>query len=186
MSGEITARGNADTSIVTRVSTTEAAISAILNAATASADTFVEIVSLINAVDTTNDTAFASFVLRTDASVDSLETALSSEITATNNYVSSVNTRVAAAEATIASIDTNYVNDNDFVTEAILGFDYPVALAFDLTLAYQPSSTDNCYLFINGIRHSEPTTIVGTLVTFPALAYELDTQDKLIVSYVKA
>ena len=44
-------------------------IDAILDSATADSDTFAEIVSLINSVDTANDNAFAAYVLSNDAAV---------------------------------------------------------------------------------------------------------------------
>ena len=66
------------------IATEKGRIDAILAASTADKDSFAEIVSLINAVDTENDDAFASFVLRTDKSVDSLEVALAAEISSTD------------------------------------------------------------------------------------------------------
>ena len=73
-----------DGELATDIATEKGRIDAILDASTADKDSFAEIVSLINAVDTENDDAFGSFVLRTDASVDSLEVALAAEISSTN------------------------------------------------------------------------------------------------------
>ena len=48
-------------------------IDAILDSATADSDTFAEIVSLINSVDTANDNAFAAYVLSNDAAVAAVQ-----------------------------------------------------------------------------------------------------------------
>ena len=73
-----------DGELAADIATEKGRIDAILEASTADKDSFAEIVSLINAVDTENDDAFGSFVLRTDASVDSLEVALQAEIDSTD------------------------------------------------------------------------------------------------------
>jgi adhesin YadB/C len=52
-----------------KISTEKGRIDAILLSAGANTDTFAEIVSLINSVDTENDTAFASYVLTNNAAV---------------------------------------------------------------------------------------------------------------------
>ena len=48
-------------------------IDAILAGADADKDTFAEIVALINSVDTTNDNAFAAYVLSNDAAVAAVQ-----------------------------------------------------------------------------------------------------------------
>jgi hypothetical protein len=68
-------------SVDSRILTEKGRVDAILSASTADADTFAEIVSLINSVDTTNDNAFATF------------------------YTSSVN-RLNNLESTSASVET--------------------------------------------------------------------------------
>jgi len=73
-----------DGELASDIATEKGRIDAILEASTADKDSFAEIVSLINSVDTENDDAFAAFVVRTDASVDSLEVALAAEIASTN------------------------------------------------------------------------------------------------------
>ena len=52
-----------------KISTEKGRIDAILSASSADKDSFAEIVSLINSVDTTNDQAFASYVLSNNAAV---------------------------------------------------------------------------------------------------------------------
>ena len=57
---EATVRAGADTTLQSNIDTENARIDAILLAADADKDTFVEIVTFINAVDTTNDTALGT------------------------------------------------------------------------------------------------------------------------------
>ena len=60
---------NKDTTLQNNIDTEKGRIDAILSASTADKDSFAEIVALINSVDTTNDTAFANYVLSNDAAV---------------------------------------------------------------------------------------------------------------------
>ena len=73
-----------DAGLASDIADEKARVDAILLAADADKDSFAEIVSLINAVDTVNDDAFGTFVLRTDKSIDSLEVALGAEISSTD------------------------------------------------------------------------------------------------------
>jgi hypothetical protein len=59
--------------VQSQLDTEKGRIDAILLASDADKDSFAEIVSLINSVDTENDQAFASYVLSNDARVDALE-----------------------------------------------------------------------------------------------------------------
>ena len=106
LTAEIAATDADFTSVNTRVSTEEARVNAILLAADADKDSFAEIVSLINQVDTTNDTAFASYALATDASIDSLEVALTAEINDTNSDVTRID---AALSAEISATNSDFV-----------------------------------------------------------------------------
>lgn len=72
-----------------RIITQKNRIDAILSASTANADTFAEIVTLINSVDLTNDTAFASYYTSSNARISSLENATSSYETTGRGIVSS-------------------------------------------------------------------------------------------------
>ena len=58
----------------TALNTEKARIDAILSGAGANADTFAEIVTLINSVDTTNDTAFSGYVTSNNARSTTIET----------------------------------------------------------------------------------------------------------------
>ena len=60
---------NKDATLQTNIDTEKGRVDAILSASSADKDSFKEIVDLINSVDTTNDTAFAGYVLSNDAAV---------------------------------------------------------------------------------------------------------------------
>ena len=91
---ETSARTSADSALDGKITTEKNRIDAILSAASADSDTFAEIVSLINSVDTANDSAFAGYVISNDA-------ALASEISARTSADSALDTRVTALETTI-------------------------------------------------------------------------------------
>lgn len=74
VSSEASARVSGDSALDSKIETEKGRINAILSAAGADADSFAEIVSLINSVDATNDTAFAGYVTSNNA-------ALASEVT---------------------------------------------------------------------------------------------------------
>ena len=63
----------ANTVLQTNIDTEKDRIDAILLAADADKDSFAEIVTLINSVDTENDTAFASYVTSNNAAVAALQ-----------------------------------------------------------------------------------------------------------------
>ncbi len=66
---EISDRQAADLVLQGNIDTEKARIDAILLASDADKDSFAEIVQLINSVDTTNDSAFAAYVLSNDAAL---------------------------------------------------------------------------------------------------------------------
>jgi len=73
-------------SLDSRISTEKDRVDAILAASTADSDTFAEIVSLINSVDTSNDSAFASFYTASNATNDAQSARLSSIESVTGSY----------------------------------------------------------------------------------------------------
>lgn len=60
---------NKDATLQTNIDTEKGRVDAILSSSSADKDSFKEIVDLINSVDTTNDNAFAGYVLSNDAAV---------------------------------------------------------------------------------------------------------------------
>ena len=106
------------TSVDSRITTEKGRVDAILSAADADKDTFVEIVSLINSVDLTNDTAFASFYTASVGRLNNLETTSGSvnvSVSNLNTYTGSndttngtQNTRLTALEASASTaLSTN-------------------------------------------------------------------------------
>ena len=69
VSAEASARAAADTTLQGNIDSEAARIDAMLNLSTADADSFKEIVDLINSVDTENDNAFGAYVAANDAVV---------------------------------------------------------------------------------------------------------------------
>ena len=69
-----------------RISTEKGRIDAILDASTADADTFAEIVSLVNSIDTTNDNAFAAFYTASNATDVAQNARLTSIESVTGSY----------------------------------------------------------------------------------------------------
>ena len=101
-----------ETSLDGKIGTEKGRIDAILTASVADTDTFAEIVSLINSVDTTNDQAFAGFVTSSNGRATAIEgsvTALSGSAAAANALIIS---DVSANSASIAALDGNYATDS--------------------------------------------------------------------------
>lgn len=114
VSAEASARQAADSDLQDAIDVEKGRIDAILSAATADADSFAEIVSLINSVDTTNDAAFASYVLSNDAALaqevsdrqsgdSDLQDAIDAEASARASAVSSEASARQAADTTLQS-----------------------------------------------------------------------------------
>jgi hypothetical protein len=133
MSAEISSRIAGDADNAAAIATEKGRIDAILEASVADADSFAEIVNLINSVDTENDQAFAAYVLSNDAALSnevvragaaeaSLEAALAAEISATDVDLASLevkhneemsieaSTRVAIDEAQDAALSQEVVD----------------------------------------------------------------------------
>lgn len=108
ISSEASARSSADTTLDGKITTEKGRIDAILSAAGANSDTFAEIVSLINSVDATNDSAFAGYVSSNNSALasevssrTSADTALGGRIDTAESAATALATRVTAAEADI-------------------------------------------------------------------------------------
>ena len=97
------------TSVDSRITTEKGRVDAILSAAAADKDSFAEIVTLINSVDLTNDTAFASFYTASVGRLNNLETTSGSvniSVSNLNTFSSSALTRLAALEVETANLET--------------------------------------------------------------------------------
>jgi hypothetical protein len=98
---ETSNRTSGDSTLDGKITIEKNRIDAILSAASADSDTFAEIVSLINSVDTANDSAFAGYVISNDARVAAAEASISEEVSALAAADSALDTRVTALETTI-------------------------------------------------------------------------------------
>ena len=106
------------TSVDSRITTEKGRVDAILSASSADKDSFAEIVTLINSVDTTNDSGFASFYTASVGRLNNLETTSGSvniSVSNLNTYTGSndttngtQNTRLTALEASASTaLSTN-------------------------------------------------------------------------------
>jgi hypothetical protein len=82
-------------------------IDAILAGVDADKDTFAEIVSLINSVDTTNDNAFAAYVLSNDAAVAAVQADVDQNELDSDAADTALGGRIDAVEAEIDTARTN-------------------------------------------------------------------------------
>jgi len=87
LAAEATLRENADTELQGKIDTEKGRIDAILSASEADKDSFAEIVTLINTIDSENDEAFAGHVMNY------------------NSYVSSNDSRVGTLEGEMDSVE---------------------------------------------------------------------------------
>jgi hypothetical protein len=117
ITGSITTTGNINgvnlstlsSSLDTRIVTEKNRVDAILSAADADKDTFVEIVSLINSVDTSNDSTFASFYTASVGRLNNLETTSGSvniSVSNLNTFSGSALTRLSALEVETANLES--------------------------------------------------------------------------------
>ena len=114
VSAEASARSAADSVLDGKITTEKGRIDAILDASQADKDSFAEIVTLINSVDTTNDQAFAGYVTSNNAALASEistrgadDTALGLRIDGVVSAATALTTRVSAAEQDIVDLGTD-------------------------------------------------------------------------------
>jgi len=113
VSTEKAAREAADASLESKVSTEKGRIDAILEASDADKDSFAEIVTLINSVDTENDQAFASYVLSNDAALSSEESSRIAADLAEQNARIAGDAAVTAAYEAVFSVEASTREDAD-------------------------------------------------------------------------
>ena len=126
VSAEASARSAADSVLDGKITTEKNRVDAILSAADADKDSFAEIVTLINSVDTTNDSAFAGYVTSNNAALaqevsdrQSADTALGGRIDSAEAVSSALDTRVTAAEADIVDLGTDIAAETSARQSAI-------------------------------------------------------------------
>ena len=131
----------ANTTLQAAIDAEKARIDAILSAADADKDSFAEIVTLINSIDTENDSAFAAYVLSNDAALaqevsdrqagdSALQTALDAEVArataaeqANAAAITAEETRALAAEGALDSRLTTAEGDIDAVETRVLALE---------------------------------------------------------------
>jgi hypothetical protein len=113
---ETSNRTSADTALDGKITTEKNRIDAILSASQADKDSFAEIVSLINSVDTENDTAFAGYVTSNNAALaqevtdrTDADTALGDRIDGVSSDATALDNRLIAAESDIVSLGNDIV-----------------------------------------------------------------------------
>ena len=106
-----------NTTLQSAIDAEKARIDAILSASEADKDSFAEIVTLINSVDTANDQAFAGYVLSNDAALAQEVSDRTSGDTTLQTAITAEETRALAAEgvnaAAISQETTDRIADVD-------------------------------------------------------------------------
>jgi hypothetical protein len=117
--GNVNGFSTFSSSIDTRVLTEKGRVDAILLSSDADKDSFAEIVTLINSVDTTNDSAFGGFVTSSNAAqavqdgrLTSLEAVTGSYLTSETDTLSSVTARGATTSTAISITNTTSSTTN--------------------------------------------------------------------------
>jgi hypothetical protein len=187
LAAEVSRATAAEGALQSEINTEKGRIDAILLAADADKDSFVEIVTLINSIDTTNDQAFAGYVLSNDAAVAAIEgrvTTAEGEINTLQSDVADHETRITALEGALApvwapafkkdltptDISNGYV---DLPHEAVSGS----VIAFVDRLAIHETEEFTVSV-VGGVTR---ITFVGPLVT-PG-QQSLDANDNVFVKY---
>jgi len=126
ITSEASARSSADSVLDGKITTEKGRIDAILSASTADADTFKEVVDLINSVDLTNDNALAAAVLSINDDIadetsarQSADTALGLRIDGVETAATALTTRVSAAEQDIVDLGTDLAAETSARQSAI-------------------------------------------------------------------
>jgi hypothetical protein len=126
VSSEASSRVSGDNALDAKITTEKNRVDAILSAAGANADSFAEIVSLINSVDSTNDTAFAGYVTSNNAALasetsarQSADTALGLRIDGVETSATALTSRVSAAEQDIVDLGTDLAAETSARESAI-------------------------------------------------------------------
>lgn len=134
------------------INTEKGRIDAILSASTADKDSFAEIVSLINSVDTSNDQAFASYVLSNDA-------ALAQEVSDRQAGDSALDLRLDSLEAD--PVTKSYVNSADNLLDGrldVLEADPTTKTYVDGKVSMLQSADTTLQSNINGLFASKTTS----------------------------
>ena len=105
IANEISRATAAEGALQSEINTEKGRIDAILLAADADKDSFAEIVTLINSIDTENDSAFAGYVLSNNAAV----AALDGRLDTAEGEIDTLQTQVADHESRITTLENALV-----------------------------------------------------------------------------
>lgn len=136
ISAEQSARQTADSSLQSQIDTEKGRIDAILLASDADKNSFAEIVSLINSVDTTNDAAFASYVLSNDA-------ALAQEVSDRQSADDSLDSRLDVLEGTGAGSVAKALQDAKDYTDSEVSAEQTARESADSSLQSELDATQS-------------------------------------------
>jgi trimeric autotransporter adhesin len=123
----VSSQGTSISNLSTDLTTQTGRIDAILLAADADKDSFAEIVSLINSIDTTNDQAFAGFASNVDTSMGGATNGAKADFASTNyilaadsynSAIEKLDTALDSADTDIANLSTSYTTLEGRVTTA--------------------------------------------------------------------
>lgn len=119
ISTEQSARISGDNALDAKITTEKGRIDAILSASTADADTFKEIVDLINSVDLTNDNALAAAVLSINDEIDAEEASRISGDNALGGRIDTVETAATALTGRVSAAEQDIIDEIADRTNAI-------------------------------------------------------------------
>ena len=198
LAAETNARIEGDETLSTNLATETGRIDAILDASEADKDSFAEIVSVINAVDTANDEAFAAYVLSNNEVVSTLQpdvdqneedadAAMSTEIAARELGDETLSTNLAALQDEVDALDGDFVSDDDFVAVTTT-FANAAFSAFVGTTEFTIADVEGLVagtmsVFINGIEIHGAEGNFESGITLP---FEIESSDLISIKYVKA
>ena len=167
--------GITDAATISSLNTEKSRIDAILLSAGANTDTFAEIVTLINSVDTTNDTAFSGYVTSNNARSTTIETNVATKVDKVAGKQLSTEDYSTAEKSKLAGISAGaQVNvPTDLSLGTITGLTIPlnsstgsdvVLPSATTTAAGLLSGTDKIKLdsiSANANNYTHPTSVVG-------------------------
>jgi predicted small integral membrane protein len=152
LSDETAARIFVDAQLQSNIDVEKGRIDAILLASDADKDSFAEIVSLINSVDTTNDQAFASYVLSNNAALATeVSRALAAEAALSATFSNAISAEVSRATAAEAQLAADFAN---IYCKKVSVSGTPNGVLTSFTLA-SPVRLGSEMIYLNGLLMTE-------------------------------
>lgn len=158
ITAEISDRTTADSALSLRIDSEKTRVDSILSASSADKNSFAEIVTLINSVDSTNDTAFAGYVTTNNTRSSTIESNLSTETTdrttADTNIINGT-TPVAKANKLTTARTIDITGD---ITATAIAFDGSQNIAISASVNNNSHTHDDST--ITGTEASTASTVV--------------------------